>query len=97
MQFSRCDISEAAILSRVLKPERPSLSAAAARAILDLGFDNADKERMHHLSAKAQEGSLSRNEQAELNNFERVGHLLGLMQSKARRSLKARQRTSKVH
>ena len=45
---------------------------------------------MHELSAKAQEGTLSGREQAQLDNFERVGHLINLMQSKARRSLKAR-------
>jgi hypothetical protein len=82
--------SETAILSRVLKPGT-SLSAAAAKAFLALEFDDADKERMHELSLKAQEGTLSRHEQDELNNFERVGHLIGLIQSKARRSLKARQ------
>ena len=49
---------------------------------------------MHQSSAKAQEGALSRREQTELNNFERVGHLIGLMQSKARQSLKGRQGTN---
>jgi hypothetical protein len=93
MRLSKANTSEAAILSRVLEPEKPSFSAAAARAILDFGFKQADMERMRQLSAKAQEGTLSRREQAELNNFERVGHLIGLMQSKARRSLKARQGT----
>ena len=49
---------------------------------------------MHELSAKAQEGTLTRSEQAELDNFERVGHIVNLMQSKARRSLKARHGTN---
>ena len=93
MQQSKGTTSESAILRRVLEPENPTFSAAAARAILDLDFNRADKERMHNLSAKAQEGTLSRREQAELNNFEKVGHLIGLMQSKARRSLKGRNGT----
>jgi len=91
MQQYQTGTSETAILSRILKPETPSFSASAARAILDLKFDDVDKERMHQLSAKAQEGTLTRREQDELNNYERVGHLIGLMQSKARRSLKSRQ------
>lgn len=91
MQLSQVEISEVAIMSRVLRPEKPSFSTSAAKAILELDFEEADKERMHQLSAKAREGSLSRREQTELDNFERVGHLLGMMRSKARRSLKARQ------
>jgi len=100
MHTSHIETSEVAILSRVLKPNTPSLTAAAAKAMLELEFDDADKHRMHQLSSKAQEGTLSRREQQELNNFERVGHLIGLMQSKARRSLKARQGSNgknKVH
>jgi hypothetical protein len=97
MHISQVNTSELAILSRVLEPEKPSLSAAAARGILDLGFNRADQERMHQLSAKAQGGTLSRREQAELNNFERVGHLIGLLQSKARRSLKDRNGKNKIH
>lgn len=90
MQLSQANTSELAILTRVLEPEKPSFSSAAARAILDLHFHEADKIRMHELSVKAQEGGLSRREQAELDNFERVGHVINLMQSKARRSLKGR-------
>ena len=90
MPLSKINTSEMAILSRVLEPDKPTFTAAAARAILALEFHQADKERMHQLSVKAQEGTLTRREQAELNNFEKVGHLIGLMQSKARRSLKNR-------
>jgi hypothetical protein len=63
---------------------------AAARAILALDFNPADKERMRELSAKAREGTLTAEEQVAISNYERVGHLLGIMQSKARRSLKQR-------
>jgi hypothetical protein len=94
MQLSHTNTSETAILSRVLEPGKPTFSAAAARALLEFDFNQADKERMHQLSAKAQEGKLSRHEQAELDNFERVGHLISLMQSKARRSLKGRNGTN---
>jgi hypothetical protein len=45
---------------------------------------------MCQLSAKAREGILSPAEEAEMNNYERVGHLLNILQSKARRSLKGR-------
>jgi hypothetical protein len=48
---------------------------------------------MHELAAKAREGTLTPAEQAEINNYERVGYLLGVLHSKARRSLKGRHGT----
>ncbi len=80
--------SEAAILDRIVHPEQPTFSPDAARGILALDFDQTDKERMHVLSAKAREGTLTADEQAAVNNYERVGHFLNILQSKARRSLK---------
>jgi hypothetical protein len=96
MSAPEIDTSEVAILGRVLEPGKPTLSLAAARAILALDFTPADKERMRDLSAKAREGTLTAEEHAAINNYERVGHLLGIMQSKARRSLKVRGTNGKV-
>jgi hypothetical protein len=94
MQLSHADTSEVAILSRVLEPDKPTLSAMAARDILALDFRPADKERMRMLSAKARAGTLTPDEQVAIDNYERVGHLLNIMQSKARRSLKGRRGTN---
>jgi hypothetical protein len=66
------------------------LTPAAAEGILALGFDQADKDRMHALAAKAREGALTPEEQAEVEAYSRVGSLLGILQSKARRVLKGR-------
>jgi hypothetical protein len=90
MPTTHAGTSEVAIFSRVLEPNRATLSVAAARALLALGFPPADQDRMRELSAKAREGTLTTAEQIEINNYERVGHLLSLMKSKARRSLKSR-------
>ena len=90
MELSHVNTSELAILSRVLEPEQATFSPEAARAILGLDFGQPDKDRMCLLSSKAQEGTLSSEEKVEINNYERVGHLLNLMQSKARRTIKAR-------
>jgi hypothetical protein len=87
--------SEAAIFGRVLEPDQGTLNAAAARAILDLDFTSGDKDRMVQLLAKAKDGTLDAAEEAEIDNYERVGHMLSLMKSKARRSLKARQSKGK--
>jgi hypothetical protein len=86
--------SEVAILSRVLEPGKPTLSRQAARDILALDFSPADKERMRQLSAKARAGTLTPDEQVEIDNYERVGHLLNILQSKARRSLQGQRGTN---
>jgi len=94
MQLSHTNTSDAAILSRVLEPDKPILSLQAARYILALDFTSGDKERMRRLSAKARAGTLTPNEQVEIGNYERVGHLLNILQSKARRSLKGQRATN---
>ncbi len=94
MQLSPADTSDVAILSRILMPDDPSFSPQTADDILALDFNEADKARMRQLSAKAREGTLSPDEQAEISNYERVGHLLNILQSKARRSLKGRRGTN---
>lgn len=80
--------SEADILARVIGPNKSGLSPEAARSIMSLTFDPADVARMNELSREASEGSLSEEEQDELDRYERVGHLLAILQSKARVSLK---------
>jgi hypothetical protein len=79
--------SEMAILDRLIRAEKAGFSAAGARSILKIEFEPADHERMHELAMKAQEGTLTATEQAEIDAYEVVGHLLGLMHSKARLSL----------
>jgi hypothetical protein len=74
-------------------PDEPSFSPQTAAEILALDFNRADKDRMRELSAKAHEGTLSLDEQVAISNYERVGHLLNILQSKARRSLKVRRET----
>jgi hypothetical protein len=82
------ETSEAAILSRVIRPERGTWSKGAADSILRFDFPSADVRRMNTLAAKARRGSLSAAEEAELENYREVGRLLELLQSKARLSLK---------
>ena len=77
-----------AIWSRIVKPDQATLTPDAARAILKLDFDPEDRERINLLSAKAQEGALSPEERAELEEYVRVNAELIVLQSKARVSLK---------
>jgi hypothetical protein len=90
MQTPHADTSDVAILSRVLEPDKPTLSPQTARDLLALDFSPADKERMRQLSARARAGTLTPDEAVAIDNYERVGHVLNILQSKARRSLKGR-------
>jgi hypothetical protein len=88
MPDTSIDATDVAILGRVLQPGKATLSPDAARSILALEFGQDDRERMHQLALKAQDGMLKAEEETELENYRRVGNLLSMMKSKARLSLK---------
>jgi hypothetical protein len=79
--------NEVAIWSRLLQPESGDLSPEAARAILKLDLGAQDRARKHELALGAQQGTLTEAEEGELDSYCRVGRLLDLMRSKARRTL----------
>ena len=81
--------SEIAIFGRLIKADKGDLSRELAQYILTFGFDEDDQARMRDLAERNQEGSLSSEEREELQNYVKVGRLLALLHSKARRSLKA--------
>lgn len=79
--------SEAAIFARLWDAEG-GLSPQLARHVLKLAFSEADMARMHLLAERNQNGKLTPAERAELDNFVKVGDLLAILQSKARKLLK---------
>jgi hypothetical protein len=83
--------TEAEVWLRILHPDE-ELSPRVARAILGLSFPRIDISRMHELSAKARAGALTPEEDAEMDNFERVGSILSTLKSKARQVLKRSRR-----
>jgi hypothetical protein len=89
-RLSRNRTSAIAILSRLLKLDEGVMSTHLARYVLTLGFGAEDQARMRDLAARNQEGALSSLEREELDNYVKAGHLLALLHSKARRSLKKR-------
>jgi len=82
--------SEVAIFGRMIQAEDGNLEPNLARYLLTLGFPTPDQQRMNDLASRNQAGRLNSNEQDELQNYVRSGHLLALLQSKARKSLKRR-------
>jgi hypothetical protein len=85
---------EAAILARVIQAEQDDLSPAAAKALLKFRFTARDRERMHELAIKNQDGALTKEEQRQLDSYRRVGRLLDLLGAVARRSLAKRGRSA---
>ena len=81
--------SELDIFRRIVDADRLPLSAEAAESLLRLSFSRADQRRMNQLAEKNRQGRLRPTEEEEFNNFLRAGQLLGILQSKARQSLKA--------
>jgi hypothetical protein len=80
--------SEIAIFGRLIQADRGNLSRQLARFILTLGFAEADQARMKDLAARNQEGVLAPAENEELFNYVKAGHLLAVLHSKARKSLR---------
>jgi hypothetical protein len=77
-----------AMLEQLADLDAESISPATARKFLDLAFSHTQQDRVHALSQKAREGSLTPTEAAELDEFIRVADLLAILQSRARRALK---------
>lgn len=81
-------MSEAAIFGRIFADGKHTLTPGLARHILDLGFSADDTARMHELAVKNQEGRISPEELQELDAYIKVGDLLAILQSKARKRLR---------
>jgi hypothetical protein len=81
-------VRQAAILDRVIEPQRGGFSPEHAKYVLSLGISAEQQYRYAQLSEKAQSGQLSEPEQSELDDFLSVNSLLMILQSKARISLK---------
>jgi hypothetical protein len=79
--------NEVTILARVLGNERGKLPRDLARYLLDLGFSDRDKARMHDLAVRNQADALTPTEKDERFAFGKAGDLLSILQSNARRTL----------
>ncbi len=85
-------LTEGAIWARIVDPETGNLMREAARTILQLDFSAADRERMDALAQNASAGTLRPRERKDAETYNRVAHLLALLQSKARQSLRCKSR-----
>ena len=76
------------ILRRLIDPGQGDLSPAAAEAVLQFNFTDADQARLAELAAKSNGGTLSDPDAAEYDAYIAAADLLSLWKSKARLSLK---------
>ena len=84
---SRNARTEAEIWLQILHPER-EITPKIARQLLSLSIPDKEIGRMNELSAKARAGTLSSEEEVEMDGFERAGSILSTLKSKARQVLK---------
>lgn len=66
------------------QPDDADPSFEAARRALSFRFTEGQLQRMRELAEKATQGQLTSEERDEVECYERVGSLLGVLQSKAR-------------
>lgn len=97
ISMQRNDTSQAAIFARVWESHDNGLSPALAKHMLKLRFSERDTQRMHELAAKNREDRLSQDELDELDNFIKIGDLLAILHSKARKLLKQKPAATKPH
>lgn len=74
---------EADVLSRL----EVSLTPESARGLLKIDFSRQDQERMVELLEKGNRGTRSPAEEQEARDFERLGHVISMLKSVARRTL----------
>jgi hypothetical protein len=88
MQATKTTTAESAIWGRLFGPESTTLTPEAARAILAIDFPDTDKRRIDDLAAKARRGTLTTDEQDEIDSYGRIGSFISMMKSKARVALR---------
>jgi hypothetical protein len=77
-----------AMLEQLAELDARDLSPDTAEEILAERFGHPHQQRVKLLSEKARRGTLSPDEDEELDEYIHVGNLLAILQSKARQALK---------
>ncbi len=79
--------TEADVWLHILHPDR-KLTPKVARVFLGLSFPESEKVRMRELSAKARAGTLTPDEDRQMDDCERAGAILSILKSRARQVLR---------
>ncbi|MFO0811400.1 MAG: hypothetical protein U0746_22450 [Gemmataceae bacterium] len=81
-------VTSESLWERLIGPVGGTMTADVAGRVLALEFPAADVHRMNDLAAKARRGTLTADEDAELETYIRVGNRLSALKSKARQFVK---------
>ena len=79
---------ESDLFGRVIDPSNPTLTRAAAEALLSRGYAEADHARMAELAAESGGGTLKPAERRERESYVFVGDVLSMLKAKTRPSLR---------
>ena len=74
----------------MIEPADPALTPTVASYLLGVRFSAADQARVSELIAKLKDDAISSDEREELENYNRINLLLGVMKSRARQVLRQR-------
>jgi hypothetical protein len=74
-------------LGSLLEPVARCFTPEVARRLVELQADPAVQSRVAELATKANEGTLSTQEQAEYDRYIEVADIVGILQAKARTML----------
>ncbi len=81
-------MNEVEIWTGVISPERRDMAVPEANAVLKWSFHEEAKARMEELADRNGRGELTDSEREELEAYINVGQVIGILQAKARLSLK---------
>jgi hypothetical protein len=81
--------SESAIWSRLVEMRHEPISAETARYLLSFRLSEADHSRMQELMDKSNEGTLTREDEAEFDSYLNIADLLTVMHSQARLAMRS--------
>lgn len=72
------------LLNRILEPISSSLNEEAARKLIGIKVDRKIQARVAKLADKCNEGELTPRERREYEMYVMLGHIVALLQAKAR-------------
>lgn len=79
--------TQTTILSRALSAIAEPIGEELAHYLLSIRLDPADEQRANELASKAREGLLTTEENAEIDEYRRVGRVMEILRLRARKSL----------
>ena len=79
--------TQATILDRALGSQSSAMNADAARYFLAIRLDPTDEVRANELAAKSRAGSLTAEEQGEMDEYRRTGRVIEMFRIRAQAAL----------